>query len=119
MEKNVIKTYVPIVTSIAATMVTILGFIVHGKWDAEGERYINELALLVFQIFPIMYYYDVNGRTKGRLSVFGGIVFHLTFGISFFLMSFRMELESTHFVITAMACILFFLGIVRDKIKFY
>src|SRR6202035_2194512 len=103
MRKNAIRKYAPLVTSIVASLFTILGLMAHGKWDTDGERYIDELALLIFQIFPIMYYYDVSGRTKGRLSVFGGIVFHLTFGISLLLMSLGVEHESTHFIVCAIS----------------
>jgi hypothetical protein len=80
------KKYGPIVLSVAASAFTILGLVVRDKWDADVERSIDELGLLVFQAFPILYYYDING-SKGKLAVFGGIVFHLAFGTSLFFLS--------------------------------
>jgi hypothetical protein len=85
MKWDNMKKYSPLGLSIISSLFTILGLIVHGKWDTDTERYIDELALLIFQMFPILYYRDING-TKGKPAVLGGIVFQLAFGISLFLL---------------------------------
>jgi hypothetical protein len=106
------------VISIVASVFTILELVVRDKWDADAERSIDELGLLVFQAFPILYYYDING-SKGKLAVFGGIVIHLAFGTSLFFLSLGLECDTSHFAICAIVTGLFLTGIFFDKIRFY